>query len=75
MKTISVQSLHRNTHLILKEVEAGQRFLIQKRGIDMAALCPLQSRSVSKKLPDREQWIAQLPRAKTDSGRILEQDR
>lgn len=75
MKTISVQSLHRDTYRILSKVEAGERFVVQKRGVAVAELCPIQSAAVSKKLPDREEWIARLPRAKTDSGRILEQNR
>jgi len=50
-------------------------FVIHKRGTPVAEIRPLTSQLPTRHLPDREAFIRSLPRVKTDSGRILEQDR
>lgn len=75
MKKASVRTLHLDTSNIVKEVEAGERFVIEKRGVAVAELRPIESLPEAKKLPNREKWISKLPLSKVDSGRILEEDR
>lgn len=74
MKRASVRDLHLNTSSILKEVARGQTFVIEKQGVAMAELRPLQTRPSRRRLPNREALLVRLPVA-LDSGKILEQDR
>jgi antitoxin (DNA-binding transcriptional repressor) of toxin-antitoxin stability system len=75
MKRASVRDLHLNTSGIIKEIVAGQSFLIMKNGEPVAELRPIMDLPSTRKLPDREAFIRKLPQVKTDSGRILEEDR
>lgn len=74
MESATVRDLHLKTSAMLKEVAKGQTFVIENRGVPVAELRPITERR-SRKLPDREALIRALPKSKTDSGRILEQDR
>jgi antitoxin (DNA-binding transcriptional repressor) of toxin-antitoxin stability system len=74
MKTATVRELHLNTSAIVNEVAKGQAFLIEKRGVAVAELRPVQLLPSTRRLPNREARLARLPLA-LDSGRILEQDR
>jgi antitoxin (DNA-binding transcriptional repressor) of toxin-antitoxin stability system len=49
--------------------------VIESRGVPVAELRPTPERRPTNKLPDREAFIRMLPRSKTDTGRILEEDR
>lgn len=49
--------------------------LFEKRGQPIAEIRPFTEGRATRRLPDREKFIRKLPRVKTDSGRILEQDR
>jgi antitoxin (DNA-binding transcriptional repressor) of toxin-antitoxin stability system len=75
MERATVRDLHLKTSALLKEVAAGQTFIIENRGVPVAELRPLTERRARGKLPDREAFIRTLPVSKTDSGRILEEDR
>jgi len=75
MNKASVRDLHFNTSSILKRVAEGVPFVIEKRGVPVAELRPLQGRAAARRLPNREKLLRKLPRVKTDSGRILEEDR
>jgi antitoxin (DNA-binding transcriptional repressor) of toxin-antitoxin stability system len=74
MRTASVRDLHLNTSALLKQVAEGAAFVIQKQGVPVAELRPLQTPPSSRRLPNREALLAKLPVA-LDSGRILEEDR
>lgn len=74
METASVRDLHLKTSALLKEVSRGQTFVIQNRGVPVAELRPVTELR-SRKLPDREDLLRKLPRSKTDSGRMMEEDR
>jgi antitoxin (DNA-binding transcriptional repressor) of toxin-antitoxin stability system len=74
MKRISATDLHLRTSQIVREVEKGSVFVIEKRGVPIAELRPPQSLPRTRRLPDREDFIATLPRTR-DTGRILEEDR
>jgi antitoxin (DNA-binding transcriptional repressor) of toxin-antitoxin stability system len=71
----TARELHLNTSQILKRVVNGESFVIESRGTPVAELRPLSGQPPTSRLPNREALIAELPRVKTDSGRILEQDR
>ena len=75
MRDVSVRELHLETSSILNEVSAGQSFVIRKHGSPVAELRPIIDEPPRPKLPDREAFIQSLPRTKTDSGRILEEER
>ena len=74
MKKATVRDLHLNTSAILTEVIEGQVFVIERKGIPVAELRPLETLPPTRRLPNREARISKLPSA-IDSGRILEQDR
>jgi len=75
MTRTNVRNLHLNTSAIIKQVAAGQVFVIEKQGVVVAELRPPQSLPRTRRLPDREAFLAKFPRVALDSGRILEEDR
>jgi antitoxin (DNA-binding transcriptional repressor) of toxin-antitoxin stability system len=76
MEKASVRKLHLKTSALIKDVVGGRTYLIELRGKAVAELRPVAGAPArSKPLPDREAWIRKLPVSKTDSGRILEEDR
>lgn len=74
MKRASVRDLHLKTSAIVRDVVAGQVFVIEKQGVPVAELRPLQTLPASRRLPNREARLSKMARA-LDSGRILEEDR
>ena len=74
MKRATVRDLHLKTSDILGEVAKGEVFVVEKRGVPIAELRPVQALPPTRRLPNREAIIAKLPRT-PDSGRILEEDR
>ena len=75
MERASVRDLHLKTSALIKNVAQGQTYVIESRGVPVAELRPITARRATNKLPDREAFIRKLPRSKTDTGRILEEDR
>ena len=75
MNRATLRDLHLNTNEIVRQVAAGETFLIEKRGIPVAELRPLTGQLPTRRLPDREKVLKRLPKVKVDSGRILEQHR
>jgi antitoxin (DNA-binding transcriptional repressor) of toxin-antitoxin stability system len=75
MERVSVRELHLKTSALIKSVAEGQIFIIESRGVPVAELRPIPERRVGKPLPDREAYFRTLPHSKTDSGRIMEEDR
>jgi prevent-host-death family protein len=75
MEKASVRDLHLKTSALIKEVAKGQTYIIESRGVPVAELRPISERRPGRRLPDREAFIRTLPMSKTDSGRILEEDR
>ena len=59
----------------MRRVAEGETFVIEKQGTPVAELRPFGGQLATRRLPDRERFLKTLPRVKTDSGRILEQDR
>ena len=75
MERASVRDLHLKTSALIKNVAQGQTYVIESRGVPVAELRPIGPRRATNKLPDREAFIRKLPRSKTDTGRMLEEDR
>lgn len=75
MKTTTLRDLHLNTSALVKEAAGGQVFVIVKHGVPVAELHPLRVLPSTRRLPNRESLLAKFPKIKTDSGRILEEDR
>jgi prevent-host-death family protein len=73
MKTSTVRDLHLKTSEIVRQVAEGESFIIEKRGIPVAEICPISHRAAPR-MPDREALIMSGPET-LDSGLILEQDR
>jgi prevent-host-death family protein len=73
MKSSTVRELHLKTSEIVRQVVAGESFVIEKRGVPVAELRPLSERP-KPRMPDREVLIMSGPQT-MDSGLILEQDR
>jgi prevent-host-death family protein len=73
MKSSTVRELHLKTSEILREVVAGESFIIEKHGVPVAEIRPISDRS-KPRMPDREALIMSGPET-LDSGLILEQDR
>ena len=72
---VTVDDLHSRTSEIIKEVAAGDSFVIQENGKAVAELRPVSEERVRKRLPDREEYFSKQPPDPLDSGRILEEDR
>ncbi|MGI8744035.1 MAG: type II toxin-antitoxin system Phd/YefM family antitoxin [Bryobacteraceae bacterium] len=75
MEKASVRDLHLKTSEIVKAVMKGERIIIEKQGVPVAELRPIETFPPRPKLPNREAFIATLKPDALDSGRILEEDR
>jgi antitoxin (DNA-binding transcriptional repressor) of toxin-antitoxin stability system len=71
----TVRELHLKTSGILSEVIDGETFIVEKRGLPVAEIRPLSRSGSTTRMPDREKFLRKLPLVRTDSGRILEEDR
>lgn len=71
----TVRELHLKTSEILRRVSDGDTFVIEKRGTPVAEIRPVSQKQDTTRMPDREAFLQSLPRVKTDSGAVLEQDR
>ena len=75
MTRASTWELRLRTRAILEEVAAGRVFVIEDKGTPVAELRPFQIIAPTRRLPNREKVLSKLPRVKTDSARMLEEDR
>lgn len=73
MKSSTVRELHLKTSDIVRQVVAGESFIIEKRGVPVAEIRPISDRP-KPRMPNRESLILSGPET-MDSGLILEQDR
>ena len=73
MRSSTVRELHLKTSEIVRQVVAGESFVIEKRGVPVAEIRPIFERP-KPRMPDREALIMSGPQT-MDSGLILEQDR
>ncbi len=75
MKKTNVRSLHLNTSSIVREVEEGETYILEKNGVPVAELKPRDARPVHRRMPNRDRVLARFPRIEADSGSLLEEDR
>jgi hypothetical protein len=75
MKTVSIRELHARTGSIVREA-AKRPLQITDRGRVLAVIqAPNVGAQLGVPLPDREAWIAKLPRQKSDSADLISEDR
>ena len=75
MKKATVRDLHLRTGSIVAEAAEGHTITILKRGVPVAELRPIQRTSRPKGFLDRDDWRAEFPKVRGDSGKFLEEDR
>jgi prevent-host-death family protein len=73
MKTSTLRELDLKTSEIIRQVAAGESFIIEKRGVPVAEIRPISDRP-KPHMPAREALIMSGPE-NMDSGLILDQDR
>ena len=73
MRSSTVRNLHLKTSEIVRQVIAGESFIIEKRGVPVAEIRPVSDKP-KPRMPGREALIMSGPET-MDSGLILEQDR
>ena len=73
MRSSTVSELHLKTSEIVRQVVAGESFIIEKRGVPVAEIRPISDRP-KPRTPNREALIMSGPET-MDSGLILEQER
>ena len=74
MRRTTVRELHLRTGALVNQAAEGHVILILKRGVPVAQLRPIDALFRRKGLPDREAFLAKLPRD-PDSGKWLEKHR
>jgi prevent-host-death family protein len=74
MKRITVSELRLQTSAIVRAVAEGESYIVEKSGVPVAELRPLEQMRPTRRMPNREAIISKMPRV-GDSGRILEEDR
>lgn len=75
MKIVTVEELHAATEQYVEEAAQGT-LLITRQGQPVAVLrkAPASDRT-GKPLPNREAWIAQMPKTDLDSTQVVSEDR
>jgi antitoxin (DNA-binding transcriptional repressor) of toxin-antitoxin stability system len=74
MKRTTVRELHLQTSAIVRAVVEGESFIVEKSGVPVAELRPLEPLPPTRRMPNREAIISKMNRV-GDSGSILEEDR
>ena len=75
MRRVSIRELHLNTGAIVKQASEGEVIVVERHGVPMAELRPVSLIRLGNSLPRRDTYLLRFPKVKTDSGRILEEDR
>jgi antitoxin (DNA-binding transcriptional repressor) of toxin-antitoxin stability system len=74
MKRATIRELHLQTSAIVRAVAEGESYVIERLGVPVAEVKPLERLPSARKLPNRERLISKIPRVE-DSGRVVEEDR
>ena len=75
MKTVSIRDLHARTGAIVREA-VKRPLQISDRGRVVAVIAaPSVATAGGVPLPDREAWIAKLPKQKSESADLIGDDR
>jgi antitoxin (DNA-binding transcriptional repressor) of toxin-antitoxin stability system len=75
MRHVTVRKLHEETGRLVDAAHAGEVIVVRRRGVPVAELHGLTGKNRKVKVPDLDRRYRRFPRVKTDSGRILEEDR
>ena len=75
MRTTSIRELHLRTGAIVDEAARGKVIVIARRGKPVAEIRPVQRKTPAQMIKDLEPLLAKLPKTKTDSGRLISEDR
>ena len=75
MKTVSIRDLHARTGALVRQA-AKRPLQITDRGRVLAVIqAPNVAAQQGVPLPEREDWIAKLPRQQSDSASLIDEDR
>lgn len=72
---VSIRELHLRTGEIVDRAASGRSVQISRRGVAVAELRALPDEPARLTLPDRSKLLARFPALRSDSGRMLEEDR
>jgi antitoxin (DNA-binding transcriptional repressor) of toxin-antitoxin stability system len=75
MRSVTVRKLHEETGRLVDAAQAGEVIVIRRRGVPVAELSGFKSRRRKAKIPDFTRRYAKFPRVKSDSGKMLEEER
>jgi antitoxin (DNA-binding transcriptional repressor) of toxin-antitoxin stability system len=75
MKKTNIRSLHLNTSSIVREVEEGETYVLEKNGVAVAEIKPRDTQPMHRQIPNRDRILARFPQIASDSGSLLEEDR
>ncbi len=75
MRTTSIRELHLRTGAIVDEAAKGKVIVIARRGKPVAEIRPLRPMTPAEMLKQLEALWAKLPELKTDSTRLVSEDR
>jgi antitoxin (DNA-binding transcriptional repressor) of toxin-antitoxin stability system len=75
MNKASIRELHLRTSAIVREVEKGKLFIIEKRGVPVAEMRPVQRLSPADMVRRMEPIWARMPKMKSSSTKLISEDR
>jgi prevent-host-death family protein len=77
MKKVSLRDLHMRTSALVKEVADGEVIIIQKRGVDVAELVPIENLTTAEVFRERERsgYFKKLRRTKSELSRFISEGR
>ncbi len=74
MRRLNVRELHRRTGAVIDEVARGGVVLVEKRGVLVAEIRPAPPQGKGFP-PGHWEYLKKFPKLKTDSTRIISEDR
>jgi antitoxin (DNA-binding transcriptional repressor) of toxin-antitoxin stability system len=75
MRNVTIRKLHEETGRIVDAAQAGEVIIVRRRGVAVAELRAVARPKVGVRIPNFNRRYAKFPAAKTDSGKIQEEDR
>src|SRR4051812_48925043 len=75
MRNVTIRKLHEETGRIVDAAQAGEVIIVRRRGVAVAELRAIAGSKLGVRIPNFNRRYAKFPAAKTDSGKIQEEDR
>ena len=77
MKTVTIQDLRRRTGALVREAASGETLIVEKDGVAVAELGPLQKRTVGDHFRERERqgYFAKLRKTNSNIDRFISEGR